>query len=209
MKIANIVSTEAINVTNEYNVVKSMDEIIHGLPTLLVGFNFVNTYYPDFEIHDRRVADKTYWTLKKTENRDKFNEDIEWFKYMAYKHLFDETTYVFVDPLQYRKKALLKIIKKIYSLNNKISYIHGKMVYIYGDYYIFGVDLNLLEYMGANIDNIISKIKSKSSVFLQGEDIFIEYKKTIEEFDNQIRFIPYLYSIQHEQKNINSFIHIP
>jgi hypothetical protein len=209
MKIANIVTNNKINVSEDFNVVKSMDEIIHGLPTLIVSFSYVNKHYPDFDVMEIHIQDNLYWTCTPSESRDKFREDVFRFVYMVYKNLFDKVSYVFVDPIQYKSKALLKITRKILSLENKITYINGKMIYIYSDNIIFGVNLNLLEYIGLDIEKIKTKIISLSSVFLVHEDIFIEYKDTIGDFDNQYRFIPYLYSIKHEQNNITSVIHIP
>jgi hypothetical protein len=208
MKIANIVTNNKINVSEDFNVVKSMDEIIHGLPTLIISFTYVNKHYPDFDVMEMHIKDNLYWTCTPTEGRDKFREDVFHFVYMVYKDLFEKVSYVFVDPIQYKPRALVKILKKIYSLENKITYINGKMIYIYSDNFIFGVDLRLLEYIGMNIEKIKTKIISLSSVFLVHEDIFIEYKNTIEDFDNQYRFIPYLYSIKHGQNNITSVIHI-
>jgi hypothetical protein len=43
MKFANIVTNTQINVSHDFNVVESMDEIIHGLPTLIVGFDIART----------------------------------------------------------------------------------------------------------------------------------------------------------------------
>lgn len=208
MKIANIVTNNKINVSEDFNVVKSMDEIIHGLPTLIVSFTYVNKHYPDFDVMEMHIKDNLYWTCTPTEGRDKFREDVFHFVYMVYKDLFEKVSYVFVDPIQYKPRALVKILKKIYSLENKITYINGKMIYIYSDNFIFGIDLKLLDYIGMDVEKIKTKIISLSSVFLVHEDIFIEYKHTIEDFDNQYRFIPYLYSIKHGQNNITSVIHI-
>jgi hypothetical protein len=72
------------------------------------------------------------------------------------------------------------------------------MLYIYGDNFIFGVDLKLLKYIGLDINKIKDKIFKLSSVFLRETDIFIEYKNIIEDLDNQVRFLPFLYSIRNE-----------
>jgi len=70
------------------------------------------------------------------------------------------------------------------------------MLYIYHDKYIFGIDVKLLKFIDCDVNKIILKIKSKSYVFLDTPDIFIEYKKQVEILDNQIKYIPYLYSIK-------------
>lgn len=193
--IANIVSNEKISVSDDFNVVKSMDEIIHGLPTLIVGFDFVNKNYPDFDIMNFKLSDKFYWTFKRTEKRDKFYQDLNLFVYTVYKDLTKDIKYLFIDPIQYRRSTLVKIIKKIHSLKNIVTYVNGNMIYMYDEGIIFGVDLKLLKYIGLNIDKIKNKIMSASSCFLSDDKILIEYKKTVEILDNQLRYIPFLYSI--------------
>jgi hypothetical protein len=198
MKIANIVSTTQINLSEDFNVVQSMDEIIHGLPTLIIGFDVTDKLYPNYDVGEIKVEDNVYWTTKRTENRDKHNIELEWFKYFVYNELIKDINYIFVDPIQYKRKSFLKILKKIYLTSNKITYQHKDMLYIYGDNFIFGVDLKLLKYIGLDINKIKDKIFKLSSVFLGETEIFIEYKNIIEDLDNQVRFLPFLYSIRNE-----------
>jgi hypothetical protein len=201
MKIANIVSKNKINVNEEFNLVESMDEIIHGLPTLIIGFDYVNKHYPDFDILNSELEPNVYWTFKKTERRDKHEEDLIWFENKVYSDLAKTIKYVFVDPIQYNKKSLIKIIRKIYSLDKAITFINDKMIYIYGDNLIFGIDLKLLHFVGLDINKIKYKIKTKSIVFLGESEILIEYKNYIDELGLQVKFLPFLYFIRNEQNN--------
>jgi len=208
MKIANIVSQTDIQINQDFNVVKSMDEIIHGLPTLIIGFDYVNKNYPDFDILSFTIERNLYWTFRKNEKRDKYEHDLSLFITKVYCDLVQEISYIFIDPIHYNKKTLHKIIKKIKTLKNIISYVNNEMIYVYSDKLIFGVDLNLLGYIGFKKDMVKNKIKHLSSVFLEDSRILIEYKNIVEELDNQVKYIPYLYSIKNEQDNTNSFIHI-
>jgi hypothetical protein len=201
MKIANIVSKTKINVNEEFNLVESMDEIIHGLPTLIIGFDYVNKHYPDFDILNSELEPNVYWTFKKTERRDKHEEDLIWFENKVYSDLAKAIKYVFVDPIQYNKKSLIKIIRKIYSLDKAITFINDKMIYIYGDNLIFGIDLKLLHFVGLDINKIKYKIKTKSIVFLGESEILIEYKNYIDELGLQVKYLPFLYFIRNEQNN--------
>ena len=70
------------------------------------------------------------------------------------------------------------------------------MVYIYVEDYILGIDISLMEFIGFKYDKIIDKIKQKSSIFLTKDMIFIEYKHRIENFENQVKYLPVLYSIE-------------
>ena len=209
MKIANIVSHQKVNVSQEFNVVESMDDIIHGLPTLILGFDYVNKHYPDFDVMDRKLSENLYWTVKRTEKRDKYEEDLSWFVTKVLTDLISEISYVFVDPIQYNTRTIRKVIRKFHSMENKITYQNGQMLYIYAEKIIFGVDLKLLKYIGLDYKKIKEKIIRKSSVFLTNDKILIEYKNTVAELDNQVRYIPYLFSITNEQNNTPSVIHIP
>ena len=208
MKLANIVCTSKISVTDEVHVVGSIDDIISGLPTLIVGYDYVNKNYPDFDITDIKLGDKLYWTFKRTEKRDKYEEDLNWFMRKVYVDLIKGISYVFVDPIQYKPKVLFKIVRKIYSLKDSVSYIDGDVGYIYGDKVIFGIDFKLLEYMNFDIEKIKNKIHAISTVLSSGNDILIEYKRNLHVLDNKVRYIPFLYSILNEQTNTNSLIHL-
>lgn len=209
MKVANIVSTNKINVSDEFNVVTSMDKIIHGLPTLIVGIETVIKKYPDFNILNICLEPNVYWTFKRTEKRDKFEEDLNWFISKVYNDMMKDIVYIFVDPIQHRPRTLIKIIRKIASLKDPITYVHEDMIYVYGERMIFGIDLKLLRYMHVNVDKIKNKIRDKSLVFLDDKKILIEYKKNVEILGNKVRYIPYLYTIRNGQNNTSSIIHIP
>jgi hypothetical protein len=209
MKIANILSTTKIEAPEDFNIVKSSIDLIDGLPTLIVGYDYVNKHYHDFDITNIKLEPNLYWTFKKTEKRDKFDEDLRWFIRKVYEDLTDKLIYLFVDPIQHKPKTLRKIVKKILSLNDVITYQHNEMFYVYSDNLIFGIDLKLLKYLGFNTDKIKEKIKSISNVFLIDDEILIGYKKCIETLNNRVRYIPYLYFIRNGKNNTSSIIHIP
>ena len=197
MVIANIVSPTKLNVSCDFNVVKSLDEIIQGLPTLIVGWDFIKANYPDYNITNRKLSHNLYWTFKKTEKRELHEEDIYNFVEKSYKLLTNNLEYIFIDPIHFKKKSLIKLIKKLNS-SDIVSYKHDDMIYIYTENYIFGIDLTLIDFIGLNPNKLVEKIKIKSKVFLDKNTIFIEYKNRIENLDNQVKYIPYLYSIENE-----------
>lgn len=208
MILANIVSDTNISVSDDFKVVDSLDKITEGLPTLIIGYHKIKILYPDFDITTNKINDNVYWTFRKNEKRDKYEEDLNWFIRKVYSDLINSLSYVFVDPIQYKRKTLLKIIRKIYSSDNIISYEHDNMIYIYCDKIIFGVDLKLLKFMGVDFKRIKSKIKSISTVFLDKNEILIEYKNIISFFDNKMKYLPYLYFIKNGQNDTFSLLHI-
>jgi hypothetical protein len=179
MKIGNIVSKTKISVSEDFNVVESLDDINPELPTLLIGMDYVSKNYPDYDITDRKLGPKLYWTFKKTENRSLQEDDINKFMYQAYLDLISDVNYVYVDTILFGKQKLRKIIKKILSLTKSVAYKDNNMIYIYGDKLIFGIDLKQLCFIDANINKIMSKIKHKCNVFLESNEILIEYKKNV------------------------------
>lgn len=198
MKIANIVSKSNLNVSKDFNVVSSMDEIIHGIPTLIVGFDVVNKLYPDFDIMEREIEPNLYWIFKRTERRDDFEAGLRWFISKIISDLSKEISYVFVDIMQYKPKTLCKIARKFLKMEKKFSVQINDMIYIYGENIIFGVDLKLFSFAMLKTDKLKNSIQVKSTVFLGLDDILIEDKNIINELGIQIRYLPYLLSIRHE-----------
>lgn len=195
MKIGNIVSVDKISAPQEFNVVSSIDDIIVGLPTLVIGYDYVNKHYPNFDIGEILISDNVYWTFKRTEKRDKHSEDLNWFILKVYGDLLNKLSYIFVDPIQYKPKTLVKIIRKILNINNKIAYLSGSMVYIYGYEYIFGIDLKLLEFIGLDVDKIMTKIRLSCDILLT-DDKVTDLKHDFQIFPNVSKYIPYLFSLR-------------
>lgn len=198
MKIANIVTSNKVDVTNDINVVKSMDEIIQGLPTLVTSYKWLKENYDDYDIYNKKLEDNLYWTFSRTERRDIFHKDVEEFVTLANREMVKNIHYVFVDLIQYHPTTIRKIVRKILSLKKKIAFKHKRMIYIYGGELIFGIDLNLLEYMGFDVKKIEKKIKSYCNEFLEDDEIFIEYKDNMERLNHEVKYIPFLYAIKHE-----------
>jgi hypothetical protein len=208
-KIANIVSQNNVDVSEAFNVVKTIDEIQCGLPTLIVDFDYVNKTYPDFDITDSYLGDNLWWTFKKSQKRDKYAIDLENFVNTTYNNLLKGVPYFFVDLIQNQPKTLVRVIRKIYDFKEIYTYVNGDMMYVYGQNVVFGIDLRLAKYMGIDSNKIKNKIKEKSTVFLGDNEILIEYKNILLENENHTRYFPYLISIIHEQNNPISVIHIP
>ncbi len=198
MLIANIVSVANVNVSCDFNVVKSLDLTVQGLPTLIVGWDYIKKQYPDYDIINRKLSDDLYWTFKKTERRELHEEDIYHFVERVYKHLIKDIKYTFIDPILFDRKTIKKLIKKVNEKKDIISYQHDRMIYLYFDNFIFGIDLDTIDFIGLNVEKFLLKINNKSKVFLEKNMIFIEYKNRIENLDNQVKYIPYLYSIENE-----------
>jgi hypothetical protein len=197
MYVANIVTKNNLNIDKYFNVVESLDEITQGLPTLIIGWDMVKTINPNVDFIDKKLSDDVFWTFKKTERRDIFEEDLYNFIHYSYNLLIKNVNYKFIDLIllsELELKNTFKILKKSTKL---IGYKYNNMLYLYTDNTIYGFDLKLLTYLDLDVDKTFEKIKSYCLVFLDHNDILIEYKDIIEMLNNEVKYIPYLYSIEH------------
>jgi hypothetical protein len=197
MYVANIVAKNNLNIDKYFNVVESLGEIIQGLPTLIIGWDMVKAINPNVDFIDKKLSDDVFWTFKKTERRDIFEEDLYNFIHYSYNLLIKNVNYKFIDLIllsELELKNTFKILKKSTKL---IGYKYNNMLYLYTDNTIYGFDLKLLTYLDLDVDKTFEKIKSYCLVFLDHNDILIEYKDIIEMLNNEVKYIPYLYSIEH------------
>lgn len=197
MFVGNIVIQNKLNIDKYFNVVESMDDIIHGLPTLIVGWDIVKTIEPDADFITRKLSDNTFWTFKKTERRDIFENDLYDFIHYSYNLLITNVDYKFIDLIQLSELQLKNTFKLIKKSTKSVGYIHENMLYIYSENVVYGLDLKLVNYLEYNLVEILNKIKSYCSVFLDNDEILIEYKDIIDMLNNEVKYVPFLYSIEH------------
>lgn len=198
MIIGNVLTTNNINIGNEFNVVKTFDQCVKGLPTLIIGYDEVLKISSKDKINvlHRSIDSTTFWTFNRTDNRMIFDNDIEDFIRFSYKFNTKNLNYIDVDLIQEGNRRLVKIVKKILSLNDYITYeSDNNILYMLSNNLIFGIDLNTARYIGFDIDKIKSKAKSISKVYLSGNEPLIEFGDDLERLDNDIKLLPYLYSI--------------
>jgi|TARA_R110001592_G_scaffold126498_10_gene337890 hypothetical protein len=194
--IGNIVTLDKIKVDDNFNVVNSFNEVIEGIPTLVVGTNNANDSYGNLNYIDRKIDDLNYWTFSKKEKRGLFEEDLFYFIENSYKNLTNRLEYIFVDVILFDDEKIKKIFDKIESYKDNISFLTDKMVYIYSDKYIFGIDLRQIEYIRGDIDKFIKKVKRFSKDFLSNNEILIEYKNNLGMLEDELKYIPVLYSMR-------------
>jgi len=96
-----------------------------------------------------------------------------------------------------QEKKINKILRKIYSLKNPKLYIHNdRMVYLYAEGMIFGIDLDVVEYLGIEPNRVITKLRNLSGCLLMDTEIFNKYKNIMTKINNKVRFLPYLCDIE-------------
>jgi len=193
MYVGNIITIDDIEAENfkKCKDIKSLDEM---LPTLIIGWSQTKEIFGDkVSILHKKIKDNLFWTFSKTERKVEFEEDIINFKSLCYDQVGQHLHYLYVDPLHSKLSIIKKIIRKIYSLKESISYLSPtNMLYILGDDIIFGLDLNVLEFIGVSPSKIINRIKTLSDSTLIGNEIFNKCKGLIKKLNNRDKLVPYI-----------------
>jgi hypothetical protein len=196
MFIGNIITTSKIEDEN-FKVCRKIETIQEGLPTLIIGWDKTKEIYGDkVSILHKQIDDNTYWTFSPKERKVDYDNDLESFVKKCYSKMGEDTHYIYVDLIHDSKKKIKKIIRKIYSLENPKVYIHkGRMVYLYAEGMIFGIDLEIVDYLGIDRGKVITKLHNLSGCRSIDTEIFNKYSNVMTKINNKVRLIPYLYDI--------------
>jgi tetrahydromethanopterin S-methyltransferase subunit G len=87
--IGNILIDNKLKVDDNFNVVDSFDELIEGIPTLIIGLDNANKLNKKLNYVDRKIDNNTFWTFSKSEKRMLFEDDIFYFIENSYKSLIN------------------------------------------------------------------------------------------------------------------------
>ena len=100
-KIGNIVTNGCKTIYNElFNVVRSIDDCIPGLPTLVVGWSNMKSMFPEANTTEK-AFNGINWTFTKTERRCDYEEDIVEFYRNSLKNSLSNVRYVYIDIINY------------------------------------------------------------------------------------------------------------
>jgi len=194
MYVGNIVSSLKIEEEN-FNICSDLDTIDNDLPTLIIGWDNAKEFVGEnISILHKKINQKLYWTFNEKERKVDFEVDFEKFKEVCFNTFGDNIPYVYLDILHGKSKINKKIIKKILSLGDPVIYISDKkMVYIYGENIIFGIDLNIIEYSSIKKEKILNRIKNLNNNVLVTDEIFNKCKDLLYKIKYKNKLIPYIY----------------
>jgi len=201
MYIGNIITSSKIEDDN-FKVCRKIETIDDSLPTLIVGWEKTKEIYGDkVSILHKKIDDKIQWTFSTKERKVDYDKDIESFMSNCYSNIGKDINYVYIDVIHDSKKKIKKIIRKIYSLKNPKVYNHlNRMIYIYGDNIVFGVDTEMLSYIGIDYNKILTKLSKISNCLFIDEKIFNIYKSIINKINGKVRLVPYIYELENKNE---------
>lgn len=194
MNVGNIVTNSKIDIEN-FKVCNKLETIDKNLPTLIIGWeNTKKLLGENVSILHKQIDNFTYWTFSTKERKSEYEIDLDSFISKCYNSFGEHLPYVYLDLLMGKRMVNFRIIRKILSLNNPITYISdSNMVYIYGENIIFGIDLNVVSLFEEKYEKILNKVKNLQNNTLVDLEIFNKCKDLILKLKNKDKYIPYIY----------------
>ena len=194
MNFGNIVTNSKIEIEN-FKVCDKLETIDKNLPTLIIGWeNTKKLLCENVSILHKQIDNFTYWTFSTKERKSEYEVDLDSFISKCYNSFGEHLPYVYLDLLMGKRMVNFRIIRKILSLKNPITYISdSNMVYIYGENIIFGIDLNIVSLFEEKYEKILNKVKNLENNTLVDLEIFNKCKELIFKLKNKDKYIPYIY----------------
>ena len=90
--------------------------------------------------------------------------------------------------------------KGIFNKNPKVYNHLNRMIYIYGDNIVFGVDIEILSYIGIDYNKVLTKLSKIPNCLFIDEKIFNIYRGMINKINGKVRLIPYIYEIENRNE---------
>ena len=125
-----------------------------------------------------------------------FEEDLFYFIEHSYTLFRKKISFKFIDLILYYSQDINNVFNNIKESKNVISFIYVDMVYVFINKTIYGFDLRQVVFIGKTEVTFIDLIKSLSDVFLEDNKILIEYENELSMFNDEIKYIPLIYSIR-------------
>ena len=193
--IGNILTTAKLENVDYYNVVNKKEDLIDGIPTLIIGWSSVKSLYNDVDITDWKINNNTYWTFGKRERREKMELDIPKFKKLACDNISKKIRYKFFNVLTETKDKKERLYKSFSDKDVKTIYVNGDMIYVlYNDKKtVIGISLRDIDYIGGNREKILSTVKKNDNIKIIDDSNGIT-RKLKYLFKNNLYIIPYVLS---------------
>jgi hypothetical protein len=194
MYVGNIVTSSNIDLEN-FKICRKLETIDDKLPTLIIGWDKTKELVElKPSILHKQITPKTFWTFSPKERKSEYESDIDSFVSHCYNTFGENIPYVYLDILYGKRRVNFRIIRKILSLKDPVTYIsENNMVYIYGENILFGIDLNVLDLFDGKTNKVVDRIKRIDNNTLVDSEIFNKCKDFIFKLKNKTKYVPYIY----------------
>jgi hypothetical protein len=175
---------------NEFVKINNISEYKNDKPLILIGY-LNNRDKFNIDIDESKINENLFWTFSINEYRDRFNNDLYFFKEYCYKLLFETMKYEFFNLFEKKYSDIKKLINFV--SKNKI-YLTNEMLYLVYKNKVIGIDLNQIDMFFCSKIKLLKKIKTRCAYQFLDEKTVIHYKSFLE-FNNSKYVIPYLISL--------------
>lgn len=194
-KIGNIITlANPENFSPLFNVVKSYDDRIKDIPTLIIGWENVKQVIPNVNILNKKCDKNTWWTFKKNERKCDYDVDLLNYYEESIKETLSKVKFIYVNPLTFCCNSIKKMIR--FLKDNTLKYVfltkNSNYMFVYSENYntVFGISLTLCEYMRIPKKKILKKLNNAIYV----NDLSFLNKDIKKVIGNNTHYLPILYS---------------
>jgi hypothetical protein len=186
--VGNIISKEKLTgISNNFNQITEIP-VENRIPTIIIGWDLTKTLFPDTSILSKKVKENIYWTFSPTEKRSLFEDDLKKFIEKSYKDFVKDIKFYDIDPILFKVNNISEYLQKIKIVANGFAYLYvNKIVYVYNNFTVYSIDLELLDFIGFDRQMVLSLLKESTTFF---EVDLKKFKNELKYLD--IKYIPYL-----------------
>jgi hypothetical protein len=187
--VGNIITKESItgipSNLGVYETVPTTD-----IPNLIIGWELTKTLYPEASILRKKIKDNLYWTFSPIEKRSHFENDLKKYIDKSYKDYINKIKFHNIDPIIYKINTVDELLSKLSIVAGGFTYLYvNKVVYVYHDFVIYSIDLELLDFIGFDRKIILSTLKETTN-FSDCSWELKNFKSELKYLD--IKYLPYL-----------------
>ena len=196
--VVNIITKESITgIPNNFDIYETIPTT--DTPNLIIGWELTKTLCPEASILRKKIKDNLYWTFSPTEKRSVFENDLKKYIDKSYKDYIKNIKFYNIDPIIYKINTIDELLGKLSIVAGGFTYLYvNKVVYVYHNFIIYSIDLELLDFIGFDRKIILSFLKETTN-FFEGE--LKNFKNELKYLD--IKYLPYLIN-KDATKNITS-----
>ena len=202
MFLGNIVSENPLNMSGLYNVTDNLENIVSGIPTLIIGWGFTKLILSDRKpsILEKKIDDNLFWTFTKRERRFDYEQDIKKYISTCLNHIENTIKYKYINILTSKIGEIKKILKLLTKKEISHIYIRNDFCYLLNNDTIYGIDLNTIDFINIERKKIYKLFYTNNcNVHFNDEIIPKDVKLNIT--NKNIKITPYIIKLieQNEQ----------
>ena len=191
--IANIISKEMVDAPYFINVTGDTANLVHGIPTLVVGWETTKELFPEANILKKQLDHDTWWTFGRREKGDVYEKDKEVFLHDVVGRVIDRTEYKFVNVFT-RGSDVMKEFTETLKKAPLVTVVQYKdMVYCYpdGTSTVYGISLRDCDYAGYNRKAMAMRINELcGNRRRSGMRVGCPYHEIVRDFNGKAYMLP-------------------